>query len=732
MRKFITLFLILTSVVTSFGQVAYPEFSHNNNRLLRNKGGYIIDSALSIPTDTSSFSQYSKNGRIVNDGTSFYYFDSSKNSFIPVARKSSVHNTPEYNLNKVQHYVERRTAKSVVPFAAGDTAIVYYIGAILRDDGYQFGLAKGAVNNFLLGYQKAPGEDTFTYYGIGIAQGSGGEPDAGQLWNASFFRLPNRDSGYCLYTAIDNIGNTSIGLAFIHLDSLPGQLTKEAGVTVISKAQIEAAVGYTIADVMAGDVVIHNNEYVTHLSIGDVNGKYTIWAATSSDLRNWDIGVKVRDTSKNFDVISSATTFQADDSMWYMLHDRRVSTVFSGELVWCYSPDPTKPFKDLDGVFMRVKNGDEYYTDFTARLYAARLLKDGANPNKLATIDGLHTVYYSAATPFNGGNHIDRTFENRFKLTELKQDTTVNDYVLKDGGNKLPNPISLGTLYNSGVTDHSVSFLIAGTPIVKFNNAKRTLFGEGQVDWGYTINTPDIGVGDYVIFNNAGGSVTIGDGFTYTVGKTKPAKSIHIGSGAGKNDTTCVGCLKEGRNAGKNNNGTGNIFKGDQVAENNLNGRDNAVVANFGWYGGGDYNSGVGHWAGFFSNASASGNSWVGWEALKNCQGCTYNFVAGMQGGLNIINGTGNIYLGTSQGYGAGDESYMFRVGYAPSPFLLGNMLTGTLLLDGTLTTTENLIIQGELKVDTCPEHADNAAAITAGLEVGDVYRTGDILKIVH
>lgn len=30
------------------------------------------------------------------------------------------------------------------------------------------------------------------------------------------------------------------------------------------------------------------------------------------------------------------------------------------------------------------------------------------------------------------------------------------------------------------------------------------------------------------------------------------------------------------------------------------------------------------------------------------------------------------------------------------------------------------------------PEYADNAAAITGGLAVGQVYRTGDILKIVH
>ena len=30
------------------------------------------------------------------------------------------------------------------------------------------------------------------------------------------------------------------------------------------------------------------------------------------------------------------------------------------------------------------------------------------------------------------------------------------------------------------------------------------------------------------------------------------------------------------------------------------------------------------------------------------------------------------------------------------------------------------------------PEYADNAAAIAAGLTSGQVYRTGDLLKVVH
>ena len=43
-----------------------------------------------------------------------------------------------------------------------------------------------------------------------------------------------------------------------------------------------------------------------------------------------------------------------------------------------------------------------------------------------------------------------------------------------------------------------------------------------------------------------------------------------------------------------------------------------------------------------------------------------------------------------------------------------------------------DLKVSGALNVGTTGDHADNAAAITAGLAVGDIYRTGDLLKVVH
>lgn len=44
-----------------------------------------------------------------------------------------------------------------------------------------------------------------------------------------------------------------------------------------------------------------------------------------------------------------------------------------------------------------------------------------------------------------------------------------------------------------------------------------------------------------------------------------------------------------------------------------------------------------------------------------------------------------------------------------------------------TLTTTPDTA-----KLAALIEYADNAAAVTAGLVVGDLYRTADVLKVVH
>ncbi len=44
----------------------------------------------------------------------------------------------------------------------------------------------------------------------------------------------------------------------------------------------------------------------------------------------------------------------------------------------------------------------------------------------------------------------------------------------------------------------------------------------------------------------------------------------------------------------------------------------------------------------------------------------------------------------------------------------------------------QNLLLLNTPSFTSVPEYADNDAAVTAGLAVGRVYRTADVLKIVH
>jgi hypothetical protein len=61
--------------------------------------------------------------------------------------------------------------------------------------------------------------------------------------------------------------------------------------------------------------------------------------------------------------------------------------------------------------------------------------------------------------------------------------------------------------------------------------------------------------------------------------------------------------------------------------------------------------------------------------------------------------------------------------------------IDGNVLFYGKSNATPSsqiMSVNGSLNVLTCPEYADNAAALAGGLKVGDLYRTTDTLKIVH
>ena len=73
------------------------------------------------------------------------------------------------------------------------------------------------------------------------------------------------------------------------------------------------------------------------------------------------------------------------------------------------------------------------------------------------------------------------------------------------------------------------------------------------------------------------------------------------------------------------------------------------------------------------------------------------------------------------------------------STYVLDAAITALDLLVGTDAEDANITknyqvgsLQSFILAPGLIEHADNAAAIAAGLVTGEIYRTGDALKIVH
>jgi hypothetical protein len=111
-------------------------------------------------------------------------------------------------------------------------------------------------------------------------------------------------------------------------------------------------------------------------------------------------------------------------------------------------------------------------------------------------------------------------------------------------------------------------------------------------------------------------------------------------------------------------------------------------------------------------------------------------FGATVTGNNNIARGIGpRIIASFSSSTGAATTYCGHILGYE------GTITQGDYVIGIGLRLSDNINIAGLSNVvvvknlmiaDPVPEHADNAAAITAGLVAGQIYRTGDLLKVVH
>ena len=191
---------------------------------------------------------------------------------------------------------------------------------------------------------------------------------------------------------------------------------------------------------------------------------------------------------------------------------------------------------------------------------------------------------------------------------------------------------------------------------------------------------------------------------------TTGGNSVFMGYKAGYSVTTVGSNYFMGYQAGRDNtSGTYNVFLGNSVGQHNI-GSIHCVF--------------IGNGSGYYHT---SGN---------------WNVFLGGDSGFHNIAGEKNVYIGSSAGQSATGSKCVFigfMTGYnetGSNLLYIANTNTATPLIWGNFTNHKVGIYMkpavSKFGVAGIVEYADNAAAVAAGLTVGEFYRTGDVLKIVR
>ena len=261
-----------------------------------------------------------------------------------------------------------------------------------------------------------------------------------------------------------------------------------------------------------------------------------------------------------------------------------------------------------------------------------------------------------------------------------------------------------------------------------------------------------VGIGVRALKNNTTGYNNTAVGVIALELNTTGYYGTAVGTGALSKNTTGVENTAVGMNALTSNiNGSYNTALGTSALLNNTSGDTNTAVGNLAMRANttGLQNVALGYrclennTTGFFNttagyrcmetNTTGAANAAFGEHALSVCSTANFNTAVGMYAG-NAFTGTGdsyNTFIGYASGGGIGAGVRNTIIGATvnvPSgvndSIYIGNG-AGNVRLSFNSTGIAKLGV-------VPPDHADNAAAILAGLTVGEIYRTGDILKVVN
>ena len=206
--------------------------------------------------------------------------------------------------------------------------------------------------------------------------------------------------------------------------------------------------------------------------------------------------------------------------------------------------------------------------------------------------------------------------------------------------------------------------------------------------------------------NNTVGISTINIGFSNTSSGGNANGGISIGYSNTSSDGIAIGRNNNMSRAYSfgisNSNTTGNNFHALALGVFNSVGKESVAVG---------------------KNNSVSGQASYSFGYNNNIER-NNNYAIGRDNSIPSSAGTNNSIVGSFSSTIGSTGSYNAIVGSKDGT--ISGSLNGAVILggDGITATADNTVYVPILHIESCPEAADNATAITAGLTGGDVYKT--------
>jgi hypothetical protein len=215
--------------------------------------------------------------------------------------------------------------------------------------------------------------------------------------------------------------------------------------------------------------------------------------------------------------------------------------------------------------------------------------------------------------------------------------------------------------------------------------------------------------------------------------RTKATANLFVGEDAGLVTTGNSNNFMGFQTGYRNTAGSNNDFIGYQAGYSNLTAHNNNFIGFQAGYSNtlGENACFIGTQAGY-ANTSGNNNTFIGFSSGKaNTTGYANTFI-GIASGFTNISGHDNTFIGNKSGYYETGNNKLFIDNATRANEADARVKALIYGIFDAATANQRLRINGILELTEIYNFANNAAAITGGLTVGQVYRNGDTLNIVH